>query len=652
MATTKEIIERLPRVMWLGLIMAAAMALLVMRLWWLQVAQASKYDESGAKQSLRSIRLPAARGKIYDRNGVCLVDNQPTFDLVLYLEDLRTRSGKRGSRKSKTATARLVEEEVQRVAKHIHYSIPIDTNAIRKHVDQLMPLPFTVAENLPEDAVARFSARNESIPSMDLQIGAIRSYPYGSLAAHVLGYVGRTAFPPDEELHNYYYYMPDMIGREGIEAQFDDQLRGRAGGRSLTVDVVGYRHGEVGLRAPQPGKNLHLTLDADIQLAVEEALGDRVGAAVVVNPLNGDILAMCSTPSYNANAFSPRIRPELFQQLISDPDKPFINRAIRAYAPGSTFKIITALAGLENGVIDTICESECTGSFLLGNRSFGCWIRNRGGAHGRVNLSLAIKHSCNVFFYEHGIKTGAQPILAMAKQFYFEERTGVPLGAFVYRDDRRSYQLVEVESRGHLPDFHARFSKGDIANISIGQGEVGATPLQMAYVAAAIANGGTVWAPRLVDRFESQELNVGARDRVESLPPQVRGRVQVSPHNLRLIREAMTRVVEDEDGTGRRAHVPGVRIAGKSGTAQYEQRDADTGEKHFGHHVWFISFAPVDEPRYAMAVMVEDGDSGGTTCAPITGAIYKRIFELERNERRDSKFAHRPSRPRDDTHAN
>src|ERR1051326_806151 len=280
MAVAHDIVERLPRVIWFGIIIVAGICLIVFRLWWMQVVQYSKYGESGEKQSLRTIRMPAARGRVFDRNGLVLADNRPLYSLVLYLEELRTKSGRKGARKGKKETLRLIGEKLDEVGSQIRYPIVVTTNSIRKHVDELMPLPLVVAENLPEEAVARFLARNDSITALDVQVDSLRTYPFGSLAAHVLGYVGRTSFPPDEELNQYYYYMPDMVGKEGLEAEFDDQLRGKAGGKSLTVDVAGYKHGEVAMRVPQPGKNIHLTIDARVQKIVEDAMGDQVGAAV------------------------------------------------------------------------------------------------------------------------------------------------------------------------------------------------------------------------------------------------------------------------------------------------------------------------------------------------------------------------------------
>jgi penicillin-binding protein 2 len=633
MATANDIIERLPRVIWFGVILALGLGLLAVRLWWLQVVDHSEYGESGDRQSLRTVRLPAARGRIFDRNGVCLADNRPLYNLVLYPEEVRSQSGRRGSRKGKGQTMRLIEEKLNIVSAQIRYPISLNGVAISNHLDKLMPLPLPVAENLPEDAVARFYARSDRIPGMDLQVGTLRTYPHGSLAVHVLGYVGRTSFPPGEELGEFYYYMPDIIGKEGIEAQFDDELRGAAGGKSLTVDVAGYKHREVGMRLAQAGRNVRLTLDVRMQKIVEEAMGDRVGAAVVVDPRNGDILAMCSVPSYDPNQFFPRLREELFVQLLTDPDKPFLNRAISAYEPGSTFKVVTALAGLENGTITPTTESECTGIYHIGKQAFRCWIHSRGGAHGRVDFLHAIKFSCNVFFYEHGLEIGGTNITSMAEQFKLGEPTGIPLGAYVYNDRIRNYRLRDVESSGGLPEPGILRMKGHVANMSIGQGDVRATPVQMAYLTAALANGGIIWAPRLVDEFEVQDESLPRAQRIETLAPQIRSRLNVSRRNLDLVRDAMLHVVEDDDGTGHKAHVAGIRIAGKSGTAQYKKRDPETGETIQGHHVWFISFGPFDEPRYAMAIMVEEGDSGGTTCAPIAGEIYRKLLELEKGEK-------------------
>ncbi|MFZ2643447.1 MAG: penicillin-binding protein 2 [Verrucomicrobiia bacterium] len=614
------------RLMLFGLIIVGCLFLLAAQLFQLQVVQSAEFGASQERQSQRLVEIPAVRGLIYDRNAICLADSRPSFDAVIYLEELsdewrervRQEIHRRGKRlepgRREQLLVELVREKAGEFARLIGIQPQLDDRSIRVHAAELRPLPLILFPDLNDTAVA---IANEHYPlprGMAIEVNPIRRYgfvvgnqPY-PLAAHTLGYVTRSkpTLELDQSLPT--FTQAELRGVSGLERKFDHELRGRPGSRSILINARGYKERELGVQSPQPGHDLMLSLDARCQQAAEQALGEHIGAAVVMDPNNGDVLALASTPTFDPNGFIPRIRPEAMAQLLKDPSKPLANRAVcEQYAPGSIFKLVVAIAGLDSGKLSAASAAFCSGEVQVGGQLKKCWIKSKGGQHGNVNLRAAIVHSCNIFFYEHGMDIGMAPIVAMAKQFHLSERTGVPL---------------PHEARGHLPDLTHRHRPAETANIAIGQGEVDVTPLQMACVTAAIANGGTVVAPRLVTSIRQTNRDGGVGPAVEEFPPRKLGKLTVQPQLLEMVRKAMLGVVQDADGTGKKAGVPGIEVAGKTGTAQVTDPQANI----IGHRAWFVSFAPYENPKYALAIMLEDGDSGGQAAAPVAGKIYEHLF--------------------------
>jgi penicillin-binding protein 2 len=446
----------------------------------------------------------------------------------------------------------------------------------------------------------------------------VRWYVYGSLAAHLLGYVG---MPNDldklPDIRNFNFYEPDMEGKAQLELFLNDALKGEPGARILQRNVKGIIEGEVSRKEPVQGNNVFLTIDARIQYFAEQALrAVGRGAAVVVNPQNGDILAMASVPSYDPNVFIPAIAAKEWNLLTKDETNPLLNRAISAYAPGSTYKIPIALSGLRAGVGNR--TFNCSGGVTYGNKFMKCWIFDKGGSHGTLGVSDAIKHSCNAFFYQYGNAAKIDQIVATGNMLGLGQKTGIPLSGEAPGVLPGPAWLAQINPQAHWSD-------GLTANTSIGQGDVLASPLQMAMVVAAVGNGGTVYYPRLVDRIVAQDGTVTMQE-----PARLRSNLiadaGLTAEQIEKVRRGMWKVVNEDGGTAGRARIKGVEVAGKTGTAQFWR----SGVKD--NHTWFISFAPYQDPKYAVVVFVQGAKSGGGVSAPIAAKILDDILKMDKGE--------------------
>jgi penicillin-binding protein 2 len=581
-----------------------------------QILQGNYWSDQMAQSSTRTVKMPAPRGKILDRNGIILVGNRPSYNVALYLDEFGI------SRTRQKQLIKAVQASVEELKKRMKMPVNVDEKVVQVHYNLRGPLPLTVWNDLSPAALAAFEERSPWMKGVDLQIEPVRVYPFGNLASHLLGYVGKPeSSKQTQEMYDSEgrraFSQPAVIGKAGIEAALEPQLKGRPGERIIRLNAAGFKESEVKNEDPTPGKNVILTIDQEIQNIVEETFVNYRGACIVLDPRNGDVLAIASFPSYNPNTFIPAIKKADWQNLIRDGQKPLINRAIQGtYHPGSTFKVITALAGLEAGMINENTNVECLGHYNLGPIEFKCW---QTGGHGDVHLKEAIQMSCNVFFYTIGRNLGGPAMWNMSKAFGLGQRTGIPL-------DHESKGLLPTEDwkRINQPAELARWTPGDSVNMAIGQGYLEVTPLQMAGVVAAIANGGTVYKPRLVDHIETYE-----GDLVQKFEPEVVSKIPVTAHNLAILKDGMLSVVQDNGGTGHSAKQAKIKIAGKTGSAQSPTRDPQTGEMVKQTTTWMISFAPFEEPRYAISIVAEAGDSGGHTCGPFTGTIYKKIFDLE-----------------------
>src|SRR5437870_60040 len=511
----------------------------------------------------------------------------------------------------------VVSNLVYRVGSLVEQPVPLQDKKFFEHYDQRLFVPMPVLTNLNPRQIARFAEQSPGLPGFDLEVQPVRTYPHHSSAAHLLGYLLRDNSGADADVF-FNYRMPDFKGATGVEGALDDELRGRTGAKSVLVNSLGYRQSENVWNPAEAGQNVFLTIDLSIRKAAEQALrsapvpyaGPVRGAVVVMDPRNGDLIAVASHPAYDPNDFAVRLTHEKAEAAkLDDPKlRPQINRAMQEnYAPGSIFKIVVALAGLEAGTLNPDETFHSLGHFELvrGQKPIG-----DPAGPGDFKFRRALIKSSNSYFIHEGLKLGVDRIVEMGKRFHLGERTGI---------------LPLQETAGILPTREWRKEKlggawfdGNTANVSFGQGELAVTPLQVAVMISAVANGGKVFWPRLVARTEPQDPF--ADEPTVPLPTGgIRGQLNVSKRSLDIVREAMLADVEDPEGTGKKASVPGLRICAKTGTAQRM-----TGRKVVGHNTWFVSFAPYENARYVVIVMLEteQGGSGGDTCAPVAHQVY------------------------------
>lgn len=569
----------------IGLVLACFVYLAI-QLWEIQVADTGIYRTKMDRQSVRRVRMAATRGRILDRNGNVLADTVPSFCIAAYVEEMRQPGGW-------SNTVKHVDSVLDDIAKRIDLPKTVTRKDIRNHINKRLPLPLVAWRDVGDDVVARWmEGVGDDFPGVDIYVEPKRVYPYGTLAAHVLGYVGRSHPKQDSDEERFDFYYPEMEGQSGVERSMDEPLDGESGGRLLRVNASGIMHDVIGDKAPVPGLDVVLTLDIRIQTMVESALKDYVGACVVINPNDGSVLAMASAPSFDPNFFAGQRSTEGWDALNLNPDHPMINRAITStYPPGSTFKPLVALTALQHHVVTPETTFLCNGGFQVGSTIFHCWSREHG--HGSLAMVKAFEQSCNPYFIQVGLQCGYELIHAEAAHVGFGSKTGIALGA---------------ETTGHLPPLSSSWRKGDTCNLSIGQGDLLVTPIQMAVYVSAIANGGTLLCPRLI---ETAWQDAATRSPVD---------LRWSKSALATVRKGMYEVVQSETGTGKRARLDHELMAGKTGTAEYGTR------QNHRKYAWMIAYAPYEHPRYAIAVVLEDTIAGGVNAAPLvkrvmTGAL-------------------------------
>ncbi len=654
---------------WLAATVLLGMLVLVGGLWYRQVYASSHYVESFKTQSIRRVRYPALRGKILDCHGNQLAINRPSYNINLYLEELSAlfqeeyrqtkarldeiktqeasakavaeRAGwlERIWRKKGSAKARWTPEEKTELGKKVRFLVAsnlvyqlgerlgqpliLEEKRFTDHYANRLVVPMPVMEDLTPTQVAIFHEMPNKMPGLYLDVQPLREYPYRTAAAHVLGYLRRSSKvsssgDPDFDIEDSLPGLPDYEGQVGLEGAFDDALRGHAGLKWVVVNNLGYRQSETNVIAADPGSNLVSTIDLPIQLAAEKAFAQSgtisKGAVVVMDPRSGDVLAMLSYPPFDPNSFIPRMSSEKWASLMDTNLNPLLNRAtFGEYPPGSIFKIIVGLAALESGKLraDEIIRTK--GYFQANPRSRPIDDLAKPGDY---DFCSALAHSSNEYFIEAGIRTGLRPILEMAGRAFLGQRARLPLmqeeNGFIPNDS----WLANMKARG------SPWRDGDLHYLSIGQGYLTVTAIQMAVMTSAVANGGKVFWPRLVSRIDPQTSNPEARG-LEFPKALLRGDLHVNPRHLDIVREAMLKDVEDPLSTGSRAAVPGLKIAGKTGTAE-------VGLHKERKNTWFVSFAPFENPRWVVVVLAEEGGvSGGKTCAPVAQRIYKALLAME-----------------------
>jgi penicillin-binding protein 2 len=618
------------RILFLAVFILTSLFAIGLRLWFVQVKMADYYRGRIQGSSEVTVRIPSIRGEIRDRNGVPLVTNRPSYEVDFYLPDLvsgykkqygqppmvefraKDSNGMLHDRKE-ADIVQIVDKTIIPRLEELKVAEPYNSQRLRTHFRNNTLVPFTYREDLDFETFSKFAEKDLGLPGVQVNVRPVRRYVYNALAAHLLGYVG-TARDINKlsDIRDFNFYEPDIQGKTNVEFYLDDALRGRPGKRILKKSAKNQLEGEKEIIQPTPGANVYLTIDARIEYITERALR-AVGraAAVVVDPNNGQILAMASVPSYDPNKFIPAISARDWAAIKDADADPLTNRAISAYAPGSTYKIATSLAGLTKGLAKAVFT--CNGGVTYGNTYMRCWIQaEHGGTHGPQTLTEAIKNSCDAFFYQFGNAAGIDAIDAVGKSLGLGEVSGIEL---------------TNEAPGILPSpewlrttHNERWSQGQTANSSIGQGYVLATPLQMAMIAATVANGGVSYQPSLI--YQIQEPDGTSVRRPDKIRGDLTRMNNLTPDQIEIVRKGMWRVVNDS-GTGARAKVPGVTVAGKTGTAQ-----AWTDGKK-DDNAWFIAFAPYDHPKIALAVIVQGGKAGGEVAAPIASKIIEESLALE-----------------------
>ncbi len=575
--------------------------LTLLRLWHLQVSEGERYKSLSENNRIRLKRVRATRGTILDRHGQALVDNRPSFDLVLVPEDAG---------------------DVPRALASLAHVLGADIGSFEAALAAARNRPpfeeVVLFRDLDWESIVKIETHQFELPGVSLQIGPRRMYPFGTMAAHLLGYVGEVN---QQELDSRRgYHLGDLIGKAGAERYWESYLRGIDGGQQVEVDAVGRKLRVLSEVDEVPGHTLVLSVDRDLQLAAEDAMGERDGAIVAIDARSGEVLAMVSRPAFDPNLFARGIRGSEWNALVRDRKRPLNSKAVQGtYPPGSTFKVIMAAAALEEGVITPFTSIFCGGGIWFGNRTFRCW---RKGGHGSLNLHEALVRSCDVFFYQVGQRLGVDAIAEYSHRFGLGAPTGITL---------------EHESGGIIPSsawkrqrFGEPWYPGETLSVAIGQGYVTTTPLQMANMIAAVANGGTVYRPQFVKRIETADGSVV----LEHGPERTRD-LGFKQSTLLQIREALSDVVNTSRGTGSNARLATIEVAGKTGTAQASKAGGERSKQHGWSrekrdHAWFVAFAPVASPEIAIAVLAEHaGEHGGTAAAPIARRVLARYFGLQ-----------------------
>lgn len=550
--------------------------------------------------------IPAPRGQITDRFGKPLAQTRLSYNLAISFpapldwQDSRILA--------------FAKQQITLASGLLNRSIPTSDEIILNHYKNRGVLPLDIVEDLSPQELG--VVQRGVTPNLVLRQTYVRFYPNGPLAGHIIGYTGREAPLSIRPIENNDLIFADSEGREGLEQVFNNELRGQAGQLHVTYDTAGNKTSERIARPPVPGYNIITTLDEDLQRICENVLAKNCkrGAFVVVDPNNGEILAMASQPGFNPNEFVPVVKKEVFEKYSTDQAAPLVPRAYRsAYPPGSTFKVVVGFAALESGKITSENRFDCPSAMTIGDHTFKNWKKSGAGS---LNFVEALTQSCNTWFYQVALKIGADPIIEYAHRLGLGKRTGIP---------------IHAENEGNIPtdDYMKRVHKreikrGDVANMAIGQGDILITPLQMAQALSVIASSGKFHQTRLVKQVQSLDNRV-----VAAYPDRLREDIPVTPQVDKALRRALQKVVYDGEGTAHSAKVKGVRVAGKTGTAQWgpenKQRTA----------AWFAGFVPAENPEYAFAALYEgepndDSVHGGSHAAPLVSKVFREVYKLKK----------------------
>jgi len=568
------------RIRVIGIIIFVSLLFVVAGLFYVQVVKGPYYQRLSSQNRIRLLTIEGPRGRIFDRNGELLVDNRISFDVAVIPQELKDK---------------------ERVFKKIGGILNIARRDIKKALKDNYVTPFQptkIAFDIGKENAIKIEQERLDLPGVIIETRPQRHYLNKEVGSHIVGYLGQINSSELTRLKSYGYAMNDLIGRAGIEKSYDNYLRGRHGGMQIEVNNRGYQAGILGIKEPVKGKDIYLTVDIRLQRFVEKIFELARGAACVMDPRDGRILCLVSSPAFDPNVFISGKNPAELGRLLSSDRYPMLNRLIQCeYPPGSVFKIVTASAALDKKKITPDTLLNCDGSYSLGRKSFKCWKKK---GHGQQAIREAIKNSCNVFFYQIGRMAGADNIALFAQRYGFGCPTGIDLP-----DEKNG---LVPNKRWKLLKRREPWYEGETLNYAIGQGFLLVTPMQILRMVSAVANGGYLVRPYIVKRIEDVDIS-----EIEKRP------IDVSDATLDVVRQGLIKVVNGENGTGRKAAVEGLTIAGKTGTAQTSTDKT---------HAWFTGFAPAGDPKAAVVVFLEYGGKGGLGASRTAGRIFQKLREL------------------------
>ncbi len=615
----EQIREYQDRFTYLHTILFAVLILFISRLIFLQILNGDKMRRVSEENRIRRIKIASPRGMILDRNRKLLVDNRPAFDLEIIPQYLKQ--------------SKQTPEVVSLISHLIHISEKEIYEALKKSETQPSFIPIKIKTDLNRDEVAVLETWKSAMPGVQIQEEIKRTGLFGDVAAHLLGYIGEinSTELPTLQKQIYLYKLGDSIGKFGLEKEFEKSLRGQDGEKIMEVDALGRIKLEAGRgrvltssleKAAIPGKNLVLTIDQDLQLTALKAFNDKIGSLVAIDPKTGEILAMLSRPSFDPTHFSRGIPTPVWNHLLNDENHPLRDKTIQDhYSPGSVFKLVTAIAALEEGAIDEKTKFHCSGSMRVGNRVMHCHKKH---GHGDMNIISAIAQSCDIFFYRTAQKLKSVDTIAhWAFQLGLGKKTGIPLA-------REIPGLIPTEE-WKKKKLNQAWSPGETLSVAIGQSFVLTTTIQLANLYAAIANGGTLYRPYVVKRVETNEGLV-----LEEFKPEIIDQLKISPKTLELIRQGLWGVINSPQGTAYSQRLPGMDFVGKTGSAQVVRLSADKLFKKFAcesmkfkerQNALFVGFAPANNPMLSVAVIAEHACHGGSGAGPIVRAVIKNHLE-------------------------
>ncbi len=589
-------------------------SVIIIRLWSLQIHHGEDFKNKAYTNRVRIQEVAAPRGHILDRYGREIVTNRPSFNVVMMREDSHD-----------------IEDVLKRLAPVLKEEISELWERIREAEGTPRYLPITLKEDIDWETLAYLENHNQKFSGIRIEVQPVRVYNYTDLAANTIGYLGSISKKELQNADREIYSGTDLIGKRGLEKLREADLRGGKGHRYTEVDAKGFERRQLKYIDPLPGREIHLTLDVDLQKVAEDLMNEdeKAGAVVAMEVKTGRLLTLVSTPSIHLEEFIGGISYKNWNALRDNIKNPLLNKIVQgAYPPGSTYKMITALAGLSLGVIDKDTVMYCPGYYSFGNRTYRCWKHS---GHGAVDLKRAIGESCDVYFYQVGQWVGVDALAEFAGKFGLGHKTGVEM---------------ENEQSGLTPTkqwkqerYKTKWHDGETLSVAIGQGYNLTTPMQINVMTATIANNGKRMKPQLVEKVVDPDGQI-----TETLTPVVESDIKLNPRHMQIIHEGMTEVVQGKKGTARKVAIDGITIAGKTGTAQVVRvaqykglREEDIPYK-YRDHAWFTCFAPAEDPEIAVTVLVEHGLHGGSGAGPIARAVLEKYFEdklLEMQEVKD-----------------